>query len=210
MIGTAPLSSDHYQNYNNPQYLDIYSSSHLADLMSGSSYQGMYGGGWKIFSPWWHPATFGQVKSAMTSGMPLLTGEDMYTIGQIRTLVNGAGGGLAYIHPDQSIFGGIHQTRLAALWAHSQGVRTAIHMSESPISLICCAHIAAGIPDFLACEHHYLDSVSWYDTLVDGIEKPIVEQSTGCVLIPEGPGLGVTPNAAAISARLATGGYFTQ
>jgi L-alanine-DL-glutamate epimerase-like enolase superfamily enzyme len=117
---------------------------------------------------------------------------------------------VAYIHPDQSTFGGIHQTRLAAIWAHTQGVRTAIHMSESPLSLICCAHIAAGIPDFLACEHHYLDDVSWYDTLFDGIEKPIVEKSTGCVLVPEGPGLGITPNAAAITARLASGGYFTQ
>ena len=210
MIGAAPLSSDHYQNYNNPQYLDIYSSSHLADLLAGSSYQGTYGGWMEDIQPWWHPAMFGQVKSAMPSSMPLLTGEDMYTIDQIQTLVNGAGGGVAYIHPDQSTFGGIHQTRLAAIWAHTQGVRTAIHMSESPLSLICCAHIAAGIPDFLACEHHYLDDVSWYDTLFDGIEKPIVEKSTGCVLVPEGPGLGITPNAAAITARLASGGYFTQ
>ena len=61
-----------------------------------------------------------------------------------------------------------------------------MHMSGSPFTLACSLHIAAGIPDFLALEHHYLD-LSWYDGLVDGLAKPIV-QSDGYAIIPEGRG----------------------
>ena len=130
---------------------------------------------------------------------------DMYGVDQFRTLVDA--GAVDYIQPDQSTAGGIHQTSLAALYAWEHGVRTALHCSGAMVAFVCSLHIAAGIPDFLALEHHHVD-VSWYENLVDDIPKPIMQN--GCAFVPEGPGLGITPNANVIAQHLYTGGCFTQ
>jgi len=102
-------------------------------------------------------------------------------------------------HPDQATFGGIHQPRLAALYAYEKGVRTALHCSGGPFSFVASLHVAAGIPDFLALEYHLVDKPAnaWFDSVVDGIEKPLLRN--GYAAVPEGPGLGITPNAANMS-----------
>jgi gluconate/galactonate dehydratase len=79
-------------------------------------------------------------------------------------------------------------------------------MSGSPFTFVCSLHIAAGIPEFLAMEHHYSD-LSWYDSLVDGIPKPLVQN--GYAVVPDGPGLGITPNETNMRAHL-TGSYFAS
>jgi len=203
LIDDYPLSSDHYQNWNSAANLDVPSAIALAVLMRQPEHQGTSGGWMEDIIAWYYPDQLQQV--AVGTDMPILTGEDMYTLEELEPLVNA--GAIDYFHPDPATFGGIHQTRLSAEWAYTQGVRTALHMSGSPFSFVAGLHIAAGIPEFLAQAHHYLD-VSWYDSLVDGIEKPIIQN--GYTAVPEGPGLGIEPNAAAISAHLATGGYFTQ
>jgi L-alanine-DL-glutamate epimerase-like enolase superfamily enzyme len=138
--------------------------------------------------------------------MPILTGEDMYCMDELQPLVDA--GAIDIFHPDQSTFGGIHQTRLAAEYAYSKGVKTALHMSGSPFTLACSLHIAAGIPEFLSMEHHYAD-LSWYDSLIDGVPKPLMQN--GYMAVPEGPGLGITPNDTNLKAHLASGsGYFTS
>jgi L-alanine-DL-glutamate epimerase-like enolase superfamily enzyme len=202
MIGVAPLSSDHYQNYASSANLDVPSAVTLANLMSGSSYQGMYGGWMEDIIAWYYPDQLKQVNSG--TDMPILTGEDMYCMDEIQPLVNTRA--INYFHPDQSTFGGIYQTRLAAEWAHRKGVRTALHMSGSPFTFVCSLHIAAGIPDFLSMEHHYTD-LSWYDSLIDGIPKPLVQN--GYATVPNGPGLGIKPNDTAMKAHL-SGSYFAS
>jgi L-alanine-DL-glutamate epimerase-like enolase superfamily enzyme len=197
MIGTYPLSSDHYQGWNSSINLDIPSAVELANRMSGSSYQGMYGGWMEDIIQWWYPDQLAQV-AAQTS-MPILTGEDMYGMKELVPFVDK--GAMHYFHPDQATFGGIHQPRLAALYAYSKGIRTALHCSGGPFSFVASLHIAAGIPDFLAQEYHHLDDAanSWFDSVVDGIEKPLI--NFGYADVPHGPGLGITPNAAAMSAH---------
>lgn len=203
MIGsTAPLSSDHYQNWASAANLDVPSAIALANLMSGASYQGTTGGWMEDIIAWYYPDQLKQVNAG--TSMPLLTGEDMYCMEELQPLVNA--GGMNYFHPDQSTFGGIHQTRLAAEWAWQQGVRTALHMSGSPFTLACSLHIAAGIPEFLAIEHHYSD-LSWYESLVDGVSKPMFQN--GYMAVPDGPGLGISPNETSIRAHL-TGSYFAS
>jgi L-alanine-DL-glutamate epimerase-like enolase superfamily enzyme len=151
---------------------------------------------------WYYPDQLKQVKAGTT--MPLTTGEDMYCMEELEPLVNAPG--LTNFHPDQSTFGGMNETRRAAEWAYSKGVRTALHMSGSPFTFVCSLHIAAGIPDFLAMEHHY-DDLSWYDSLIDGIPKPLMVN--GYATVPDGPGLGIKPNESAIRAHL-TGSYFAS
>lgn len=202
MIGTAPLSSDHYQNWASAANLDVPSAIALANLMSGSSYQGMSGGWMEDIIAWYYPDQIKQVSDG--TDMPILTGEDMYCMEEIQPLLDA--GAIDYFHPDQSTFGGIHQTRLAADYAWQRGIRTALHMSGSPFTFVCSLHIAAGIPEFLAMEHHYSD-LSWYDSLVDGIPKPLVQN--GYAVVPDGPGLGITPNETNMRAHL-TGSYFAS
>ena len=212
MIGTAPLSSDHDTGWNGPNYLDINSAILWTSQMYGSAYQGPYGGWMEDIVPWYYSSPFNsqypildQIHGQNSGGIPILTGEDMYSTDEFYALIDA--GAVDYIHPDQSTAGGIHQTRLAAMYAHAKGIKTALHMSGSPFTLAASLHIAAGVPDFLALEHHYLD-VSWYDSLIDGIPKPIV-QSDGCAIIPDGPGLGITPNDTNMKAHL-TGSYFAS
>ncbi|MBN1605257.1 MAG: mandelate racemase/muconate lactonizing enzyme family protein [Polyangiaceae bacterium] len=202
MIGEAPLSSDHYQNWASAANLDVPSAIALADLMSGPSYQGMSGGWMEDIIAWYYPEQIKQVADG--TDMPILTGEDMYCLEELQPLVDA--GAIDYFHPDQSTFGGIHQTRLAAEYAWQKGVRTALHMSGSPFTFVCSLHIAAGIPEFLAMEHHYTD-LSWYDSLVDGIPKPLVQN--GYAAVPDGPGLGITPNETSMRAHL-SGSYFAS
>lgn len=202
LIGTAPLSTDHYQNWASAANLDVPSAIALANLMQGASYQGTSGGWMEDIIAWYYPDQLARVRAGTT--MPLLTGEDMYCMEELQPLVDV--GGLTIFHPDQSTFGGMHETRRAAEWAHGKGVRSALHMSGSPFTFVCSLHIAASIPDFVAMEHHY-DDLSWYDSLVDGIPKPLMVN--GYATVPDGPGLGIKPNEAAIRAHL-TGSYFAS
>jgi L-alanine-DL-glutamate epimerase-like enolase superfamily enzyme len=189
-----PLASDHYQGWGSSTNLDIESAIKLADAMSDSSCQGMTGGWMEDIIQWWYPDQLAQVTAG--TDMPILTGEDMYCFSELQPLVDS--GGIDFFHPDQATFGGIHQPRLAAMYAHSKGILTALHCSGGPFSFVASLHIAAGIPDFLAMEHHYIDNW-WYDSLVDGIEKPLI--NNGYATVPDGPGLGIIPNAANMSAH---------
>jgi L-alanine-DL-glutamate epimerase-like enolase superfamily enzyme len=202
MIGTAPLSSDHYQNWASADNLDVPSAIKLADLMAESSRQGMYGGWMEDIIAWYYPDQLKQVTDG--TSMPILTGEDMYCLEEIEPMINA--GAVDYFHPDQSTFGGIHQTRRAAELAYQKGIRTAMHMSGSPFTLVCSLHIAAGIPEFLCIEHHYPE-LSWYESLIDGIPKPMFQN--GHIAVPTGPGLGIKPNEENMKSHL-TGSYFAS
>jgi L-alanine-DL-glutamate epimerase-like enolase superfamily enzyme len=48
--------------------------------------------------------------------------------------------------------------------------------------------------------------VPWWDDLVEGIEKPIIQN--GFVTVPDAPGLGVTLNEAVVREHLRDGRYF--
>jgi hypothetical protein len=67
-------------------------------------------------------------------------------------------------------------------------------------------HCAAATENFLACENHSLD-VPWWQDLVNGIDKPIIDK--GFIKVPDKPGLGVTLNDEVCKQHLAPNtGYF--
>jgi L-alanine-DL-glutamate epimerase-like enolase superfamily enzyme len=199
-----PLASDHYQGYNNfTSQLSIESAVELADRMAASDCQGMTGGWMEDIIDWgWTDGKGIPVIKQVNdqTDMLILTGEDMYCLDEFQAMVDA--GAVDIIHPDEATAGGIHQTRLSAMYAHTQGVHTALHCTGSAFSYVASLHIAAGIPDFLALEYHYIDDSydTWYDSVVDGIEKPLIG-TDGYAAVPNGPGLGITPNAAAMSAH---------
>jgi L-alanine-DL-glutamate epimerase-like enolase superfamily enzyme len=199
MIGKAPLSADHFFAWSpagGGNQLDVASAIKASNLLGESGYMDASLGGWmEDIIPWHYYSELAQINAG--TEMSILTGEDIFGVPLLKELVDA--GAINYFHPDPCTFGGIHQSRLAAMYAHSKGVKTAFHQSNGPLATIMNAHISAGIPDFLSCEHHYTD-VSWYDSLIDGVPKPIM-QKNGYVPIPDGPGLGITPNQAAMTSH---------
>lgn len=208
MIGDFPLSADHFFSWSpsgGGSQLDVVSAIKLSDYLGISGYLDKDLGGWmEDIIPWHYYSELAQINNG--TEMNILTGEDMFGFSDLQDLVNA--GAINYFHPDPATFGGIQQSRLAADWAYTKGVKTALHMSSGPFALMMNAHIAAGIPDFLSCEHHYAD-IKWFDSLIDGVPKPLMQN--GYIPIPDGPGLGVTPNEANMKSHLTPGsGYFTS
>jgi L-alanine-DL-glutamate epimerase-like enolase superfamily enzyme len=56
---------------------------------------------------------------------------------------------------------------------------------------LAAVHFCAAIPNFLALEFHASEVPFWND-LVDGLPKPIIQD--GFISVPEQPGLGVKLN----------------
>jgi len=69
-----------------------------------------------------------------------------------------------------------------------------------PVCAFANVHCAAASEGFIVQENHSVD-LPWWDTLVDGVEKPILNK--GFIRVPDGPGLGIRLNEDAIKQRLA-------
>ena len=98
------------------------------------------------------------------------------------------------IHPDLLTTGGILETKKIGDMAQEYGVPMALHCAHTPIGALACVHVAAATENFLVLENHAVDVPYWSD-LVDGIDKPIV--NNGYITVPDKPGLGITLNEAA-------------
>jgi L-alanine-DL-glutamate epimerase-like enolase superfamily enzyme len=138
------------------------------------------------------------------SPTPILTGEDIYLKeGFINLCEKHA---VSKIHPDISTSGGILETHKIGEAAMELGVPMAMHYAGTPIGALASVHCAAATENFLACENHSLD-VPWWQDLVEGVEKPIINK--GFIEVPDKPGLGITLNEEAVRQHLLPGtGYF--
>jgi hypothetical protein len=66
-------------------------------------------------------------------------------------------------------------------------------------------HCAATLRNLVVMENHAVD-IPWWDDLVTGVPKPIVNK--GYIMVPEAPGLGVTLNDDVVKEHLRYPGYF--
>jgi L-alanine-DL-glutamate epimerase-like enolase superfamily enzyme len=134
------------------------------------------------------------------SPTPILTGEDIYLKeGFINLCEKHA---VSKIHPDISTSGGILETHKIGEAAMEFGVPMAMHYAGTPIGALASVHCAAATQNFLACENHSLD-VPWWQDLVEGIEKPIINK--GFIKVPDKPGLGITLNEEVVRQHLLPG-----
>ena len=78
----------------------------------------------------------------------------------------------------------------------------ALHHASSPVSFMGCVHTAAATENFVALEHHSVDK-PWWEDLVNGLEKPMVQD--GYVKVPEKPGVGVELNEEVVKEHLKKG-----
>jgi L-alanine-DL-glutamate epimerase-like enolase superfamily enzyme len=151
--------------------------------------------------PWMYTDLLKRI--AEESPTPILTGEDIYLKEGFQALCENHAVGK--IHPDLATSGGILETHKIGDMAWEYGVPMAMHFAGTPVSCMANVHCAASTLNFLALENHSLD-VPWWDSLVDGVEKPIVNH--GWITVPARPGLGLTLNEDAVREHLMPGtGY---
>ena len=151
--------------------------------------------------PWYETDMLKKVSDAID--VPICTGEDMYLMDPFENLCRNHV--VDVIHPDLSTSGGILETKRIGDMAQKHGIAMAMHMAGSPVCAMANAHCAAATQGFLVMENHSVD-IPWWDSLVDGIPKPILNK--GYVRVPEGPGLGITLNEEAIKQHLVDKNYF--
>ncbi len=152
--------------------------------------------------PWYYTDLLKHI--TQESPTPTLTGEDIYREEDFEVLCSQ--NVVSKIHPDLATSGGILRTHRIGDMAFRHGVPMAMHMAGTPVACMASVHCAAATRNFLALENHSLD-VPWWQDLVEGIEKPLVNK--GFITVPDKPGLGVTLNEDVVRQHLKPGtGYF--
>jgi L-alanine-DL-glutamate epimerase-like enolase superfamily enzyme len=187
----TPLASDHYGHFGIEdgiklaQALDPFNLAWLEDMV-----------------PWQYTEQYVRLKNACKT--PILTGEDIYLKEGFKELFEKQA--ISICHPDIASAGGLLETKKIGDLAMEHGISMAMHMAGSPITLFASVHCAAATENFLVMEHHNVDD-AWYDDLVTGVPKPLVQN--GVVTVPDGPGLGVELDEEAVKRHLKAGeSYF--
>jgi len=152
--------------------------------------------------PWYQTEQLKRITD--TVDVPICTGEDIYLMDEFEKLCRNHV--VDIIHPDLSTSGGILETKRIGDMAMRYGIPMAMHMAGSPVCAMANAHCAAATQNFLVMENHSVD-IPWWDDLVTGVEKPILNK--GFIRVPEGPGLGIDLNEEVVKQHLMMGeSYF--
>src|SRR5579864_5577522 len=186
----VPLSADHFG------HIGVNSCIKLGKALE------RYNMAWlEDMIPWQYTDLWKKITDAID--IPTLTGEDIYLKeGFIELAKNHA---VDMLHPDLATSGGILETKKIGDTIQEYGLPMAMHFAGTPVSCMANVHCAAATENFLVLENHSVD-VPWWDSLVDGIPKPILDH--GFITVPEKPGLGITLNDEVVKQQLLEPGYF--
>ena len=186
----VPLSADHFG------HIGVNSCIRLGKALE------KYNMAWlEDMIPWQYTDLWKKITDAVD--VPTLTGEDIYLKeGFIELAKNHA---VDILHPDLATSGGILETKKIGDAIQEYGVPMAMHFAGTPVSCMASVHCAAATEGFLVLENHSVD-VPWWDSLVDGVPKPILDH--GFITVPKTPGLGVTLNDEVAKQHLLEPGYF--
>jgi L-alanine-DL-glutamate epimerase-like enolase superfamily enzyme len=137
---------------------------------------------------------------------PVCTGEDIYCLKDgFKPIIDARA--VDIIHPDLGTSGGLLETKRIGDYAEEGGVAMAMHMAGSPVCFMANVHCAAATQNFLALEHHSVDSPWWYNLVKLTGSQPMV--TNGFANVPlDSPGLGIELNGEEIKKHLRGGGYF--
>lgn len=171
-----PVATDHFGHFVLEDCIKI---ARALDKFNFAWYEDMV--------PWEFTDQYVKLRNACTT--PILTGEDIYLKEGFKDLFEK--NAIAICHPDLATSGGLLETKKIGDMAMEHGISMAMHMAGSPVTLFASVHCAAATENFLVMEHHSVDD-EWYDPLVDGVAKPIVQD--GFITVPDTPGLGFELN----------------
>ena len=136
------------------------------------------------------PALMAEIKQLCN--LPIATGERFTTIFEFQQLLENRG--CAYVRPDLCLCGGLSGSKKVAAMAEAQHVKVIPHNPLSPVSTAACVQLDACIPNFALQEYTGESEPPKSELLV----KPL-RLDKGYLVVPEGPGLGVELNEAAIA-----------
>ena len=146
--------------------------------------------------PWQYTNQWRQLKESVDT--PVCTGEDIYLKEGFKPLLEAEA--ISVVHPDLATSGGIVETKKIGDMAEDYGIPMAMHQAGSPVVAMANVHCAAATNNFIGLEMHSVD-LPWWDSLVEGISKPVIDN--GYVAVPETPGLGIELNEEAVKEHLA-------
>ncbi len=150
--------------------------------------------------PWQHTELWKKITDEID--VPTLTGEDIYLKEPFKVLCENHA--VDMIQPDLATSGGILETKKIGDMAQEYGVPMAMHFAGTPVSCMANVHCAAATENFFILENHSVE-VPWWNDMVQGVEKPIIQR--GFIPVPQGPGLGITLNEDVVKQHV-VGGYF--
>jgi galactonate dehydratase len=143
-----------------------------------------------------HPEAIAQI--AQASDIPIAMGERLYSRWDFKPFFEARSIDIA--QPDIAHAGGISECRRIAAMAESYDVALAPHCPIGPLALASCLQLAAATPNFAIQEMslgiHYNGPSEELTTLIRNPELFAV--TAGTVAVPEGPGLGVEIDEAAV------------
>lgn len=182
-----PMSADHFGHFDTNtairlgHALEKYQLAWLEDMI-----------------PWIYTKKWKEITQAINT--PTLTGEDIYLKEEFIKLCDTHA--VDMVHPDLASAGGILETKKIGDYAEEKGIGMALHFAGTPVSMMANVHCAAATQNFIALEHHDVDTPFWED-YVTGIDKPLVQK--GFINVPEKPGLGVELNEDVVKEHLKDG-----
>jgi L-alanine-DL-glutamate epimerase-like enolase superfamily enzyme len=186
----VPLSADHFG------HIGVNSSIRLGKALT------KYNLAWlEDMIPWQNTELLKKISDAVD--IPILTGEDIYLKEPFMELCRTHA--VDIIQPDLATAGGILETKKIGDGAQEFGVPMVLHFAGTPVACMASVHCAAATGNFLVMENHSID-VPWWGDLVQGVDKPIVNQ--GFITVPDKPGLGVALNDEVVKQHLAEPGFF--
>ena len=184
-----PMSADHFGHFDTNtairlgNALEKYQLAWLEDMV-----------------PWFYTNKWREITEAINT--PTLTGEDIFGKEAFIELCDARA--VDMVHPDLASAGGILETKKIGDYAEEKGIAMALHFAGTPVSFMANVHCAAATQNFVALEHHDVDTPYWESYIKH--DKPIVEN--GFVTVPEGPGLGVELNEDVVKEHLKEGEEF--
>ena len=136
--------------------------------------------------------------------IPIAVGERLYSRWDFKPFL--ASGAVDIIQPDLSHAGGLSECRRIAAMAESFDVGVAPHCPLGPLALAACLQLAGCAPNLVIQEMslgiHYNQG---HDLLNFCSNREVLTPVDGFLPIPEGPGLGIEIDEAAVRAAHAEG-----
>jgi len=102
------------------------------------------------------------------------------------------------VHPDLATSGGLLETKKIGDYAEEKGVAMAMHFAGTPVSFMANVHCAAATQNFMALEHHSVDTDYWEDLVKT--QHTLIEK--GFANVPDSPGLGIELNEDVVKEHL--------
>lgn len=137
---------------------------------------------------------------ALRAPVRLATGEALYTVFDFRRLIDQRLASV--VQPDLTLCGGFEVARTIGVLCAAEHLRVSPHVWGTGVGLAAALHWLAALPSYPHADHVPFPPLLEYDVGNNALQNEIFSQPIrfrdGCLDVPQGPGLGVTLDEAAV------------